>query len=132
MNKVLFVEDDPDQIMLCDFKFKKEAIDMKSATSVKEAFDAVREEKPDIILLDLLLRNENGLDFLERLKGEVDYKNIPVIVFSNFDNQECRERSESLGALDYIIKSQTYPKEMAQIVKQYFQTGKYQKIEESK
>lgn len=122
----MFVEDDPDQLMVYEFKFSREGILMIPAKDRDEVFEHIV-DKPDIILLDVLLREDNGLDILEKLKQDDRYAHIPVIVFSNFDKQEARDRAESLGAIDYIIKSQTDPIEMTKKIKDFIETGVYTK-----
>lgn len=126
MIKLMFVEDDPDQLMVYEFKFSREGILMIPAKDRDEVFEHIV-DKPDIILLDVLLREDNGLDILEKLKQDDRYAHIPVIVFSNFDKQEARDRAESLGAIDYIIKSQTDPIEMTKKIKDFIETGVYTK-----
>ncbi len=127
MTRVLFVEDDPDQIMIYEVKFRLEGIDLTVATEEKEVFDALAKEKIDLILLDILIKEQNGLDILEKIRKEADFKKLPVIVFTNFDKKETRDRAESLGAIDYIIKAQTYPREMTEKIKAFAKTGIYTK-----
>lgn len=127
MGKILFVEDDPDQIMIYDFKFKQEGMTLVVAGDEKETLAAIEREKPDIILLDILLKNENGMDILEKVRQDPAHKDLPVIMFTNFDKEGVRVQAEELGALDYIIKAQTYPQEMADKIKQFLATGKYDK-----
>jgi two-component system cell cycle response regulator len=114
--KVLFVEDDPIQVMVIGSKFKLEKIDYVSANNSEDALRLAAEEKPDIILLDLLLGGENGLDVLESLKASKKTKDIPVIVFTNYAEKESMKKAEELGALDFIIKAGVTPKKMVEIV----------------
>lgn len=126
MIKLLFVEDDPDQLMVYDFKFSREGILTIPAKDAKQAFEHIV-DKPDIILMDVLLKEDNGLDIMEKLKQDDRYKDIPVIVFSNLDKQDVKDRAAKLGAIDYIIKSQTDPVEMTQKIKDFMKTGVYTK-----
>lgn len=119
--KVLFIEDDPIQVMVMGSKFKLEGIDYIAAGNYKEALDLAISDKPDIILLDILLGGENGLDILEKFKKNKDTENIPVIVFTNYAEKESMVRAEKLGAIDFIIKAGVTPKRMVEIVKEYFQ-----------
>jgi two-component system phosphate regulon response regulator PhoB len=116
MPKVLFVEDDPDQIALYQYAFMREGIDLSIASDFAQALAASLEERPDLILLDLLLANEYGIDVLQQLKRDVRTSAIPVLIFTNFENTEAREKAEASGAIDYVIKSQVTPKEMAERV----------------
>ena len=117
MIKVLLVEDDPEQIFLYDKVFSVRGLFVMAATTTAEALTMAASDGPDIILLDIMLRHENGLDIMETLKQREATKNIPVVVFTNTNKKEFRERAEKLGAADFIIKSQTIPQEMAERIK---------------
>ena len=88
-----------------------------AAVDRKDALNMITIDRPDIILLDIMLRHENGLDILEELKRSLSTKDIPVIVFTNTNKKEYRDRAEQLGAADFVIKSQTIPHEMADKIK---------------
>jgi len=118
MKKILFVEDDPDQIFMYNAKFELEGLLMIVAENESDTLRLARAEKPDLILLDLLLRYENGLDILEKIKQDESLKNIPVIAFTNYDTKEYRERAAKLGALDFIIKAETTPGEITKRIKE--------------
>lgn len=119
MIKVLFVEDDPDQLFLYDEVFRMKDLLVIAAATKADALKMVRFDRPDIILLDIMLRHENGLDILELLKKDEDLKNVPVVVFTNTDKQEFRDRAQALGIVDFVIKSQVLPQEMVDRVKKY-------------
>jgi len=70
--------------------------------------------------LDILLPKENGLSFLEKIKDQKEITtNIPVVVMSNFDDKETREKALALGIKEYIIKSNYDPNEILKKVKAY-------------
>lgn len=117
MIKVLFVEDDPDQLFLFQQVFNLKGLLTIPATTIAEAMKMISIDRPDIVLLDIMLRHENGLDIMEKLKKNDATKDIPVIVFTNTNKKEYRDRAEKLGAVDFIIKSQTIPQEIAERVK---------------
>ncbi|MCX6786121.1 MAG: response regulator [Candidatus Komeilibacteria bacterium] len=114
--KVLFIEDDPDQIFLYQTKFKLEGYNFISSRDGKAGLNLAEKEKPNLILLDVLLGDENGIDILKNLKTNEKTKNIPVIVFSNFAKKETIEQALTLGAVDYIIKSKVVPSEIVKKV----------------
>ncbi len=116
-NKILFIEDDADQIMIYKNKFSLEGLELISVEDNKNIIETADKEKPSLILLDLLLGNEDGLDILKKLKEEAATKNIPVITFTNFDTPETRNKSVQLGAIDYIVKAQITPSQMVEKVK---------------
>ena len=117
MSKILFVEDDPDQIFLYREVFALKGLTTIPAISGKEAREAIAKEKPDAVLLDIMLKEEDGLDIMEELKQNPETKNIPVIIFTNTNKKEYRDRAKKLGAADFIIKSQLIPQEVAERIK---------------
>lgn len=121
LKKILFIEDDPDQLLIYESKFSLEGFLMIVATEGDRGIELARREQPGLILLDLLLRNENGLDILEKLKQDSKTKDIPVIVFTNFDTQEAKQKAKELGALEYIVKTQVTPGEIVEKVKKVIQ-----------
>jgi DNA-binding response OmpR family regulator len=125
MIKILFIEDDPDLVMIYKFKFQKEDILLIPSDNSEEVSKIVAKGIPDVILLDILLKNENGLDILEMLRNDPKLKNTPVIVFTNFDNKDMRNRAKKLGVIDYVIKSRTYPQEMVYKIRNFLITGEY-------
>jgi CheY-like chemotaxis protein len=70
-----------------------------------EALVKVRETIPDIILLDLIMPVKNGFEALEEIKADPSIKNIPVIVLSNLGQESDIDKARTLGAADYMIKS---------------------------
>jgi CheY-like chemotaxis protein len=126
--KVLFVEDDPDQLFLFQQVFNIRGLLTIPATTIEEAMRMISLDRPDIALLVVMLHNENGLDIMEKLRQDPKTKDIPIFVFTNTDKQEYRDRAEKLGADAYIIKSETIPQEMAENIKKFMETGVYPKI----
>lgn len=123
MIKVLFVEDDPEQIFLFGKAFGVKGLSTVAAGNSDETFRAIHSGKPDVILLDIMLQNENGLDIAEKIRQEKDLRDIPIFVFTNSDKQEYVDRAERLGIEKYIIKSGTTPGEMAERIKDFMVDG---------
>ena len=119
--KVLLVEDDPEQLYLFQQVFNVKGLLTIPATNIAEALKMVSLDRPDIVLLDIILWHENGLDIMEKLKKDSSTKDIPVFVFTNTDKKEYKDRAEKLGAADYIIKSETIPQEMADRIKKFLE-----------
>ncbi|PIS41467.1 MAG: response regulator [Candidatus Kerfeldbacteria bacterium CG08_land_8_20_14_0_20_42_7] len=115
--KILIIEDDKDQIFMYRFKFEKEGFAFFSARTGAEGIKTAKTEKPDLILLDLILINESGVDILEKLKADEAVKNIPVIILTNLAKKELKARAQELGIVDFIIKTQILPAELVARVK---------------
>ena len=120
MKKILIIEDE--EILVEMYKSKLEAnnFEVISAFSSEEGIKILRKEKPDLIILDILLPEENGITFLEKIKKIKIVSDIRIIVFSNYDDPETREKAFRLGVEDYLIKTQFTPREFLEKVKEYF------------
>lgn len=116
-SKILMIEDDPDQIQLYGFKFDIEDFTFLPVTDGQTGIQIAIKEKPDLILLDILLASENGLDVLEQINKTESIKNIPVVVFSNLFKVGLEEKTKLLGATDFILKSQVTPAELVARIK---------------
>jgi len=103
---ILIVEDDDFFRELLRKKFLPEDFNVFEATDGEKGVKAVKDKNPDLILLDLLLPNVDGFEFLLKIKAEATTSSIPVIILSNLGQQEDIERGLKLGANDYLIKSQ--------------------------
>jgi DNA-binding response OmpR family regulator len=110
--KVLIIEDDPYIADMYAAKFKMEKYEVKLAKNGKKAFEKLQKEKPDIILLDLLMPGMDGYEFLEKFKKEKEFKNIKVIILTNLGQKREVERGLKLGADDYIVKAYFTPEEV--------------------
>ena len=104
-NKILIVEDDEFLRSLTAKRLEKEDFTVVVAVDGETALGIATEEKPNLILLDLLLPGLNGFQVLEKIKAEDSLKNIPVIIFSNLGQREDIEKAKQLGADDFLIKA---------------------------
>ena len=109
---VLLIEDDPDQISLYQTKFELEGFDILSTRRGAEGIEMAKTKNPDIILLDLVLIAEDGLDVLDKLKKDAGTQHIPVVILTNLVKKEVMEKAMSLGAASFIVKTDTAPKDV--------------------
>ena len=84
-----------------------------------EALAKARENKPDLVLLDLIMPGKNGFETLEELKADSKLKNIPVIVLSNLGQETDIEQAKKLGAADYMVKANYSLQEVIDKIKKY-------------
>jgi DNA-binding response OmpR family regulator len=103
--KILIIDDDEDFLSILDMKFKKEGFLVVIAKDGEEGIRIAKSENPNIILLDMALPKKGGIEVLEDLKSDEVSKNIPVIILSNFSEDENIKKATSLGATDYFIKA---------------------------
>ncbi len=100
-------------------KFIQAGFEITLVYSSEEALKVLQKEKPDLILLDILLPRINGIGFLTRIKKDPGLSLIPVIAFSNYDDAETRGEALRLGVKDYLIKTNYTPQEIIEKVKNY-------------
>jgi DNA-binding response OmpR family regulator len=117
MAKVLIVEDDKFLRELMSQKLTKEGYEVFSAVDGEEGVKKVKEEKPDIILLDLILPGIDGFEVLTKVKEDPSVSSIPVIILSNLGQKEDIERGMKIGAPDYLIKAHFTPSEIIEKIK---------------
>ena len=104
--KILLIEDEPFQVMMIKFRLEANNFDFISAGDGEEGLKKAREEKPDLILLDLIMPIINGYEVCRRLKQGPE-KNIPIIILTASTasiGNELMEKCLTCGANDYIIK----------------------------
>ena len=112
--KILYVENDQPLATLYEIQFTNKGFDIAIADCGKEALKLASEFKPDLILLDLLLKDIGGLDVLKKLKADPATKNIKVIAFSNFNIKGLEDQCKEAGAMDFWLKSKYIPKEIVE------------------
>lgn len=117
MSKILFIEDDQDQIFLYQTKFELEGFEFIAARHGNEGINLAIEKQPDLILLDLVLIKEDGMEVLKKLKEDKKTSNIPVIILTNLAKKDLAQKGKDLGAVDFVVKSQTVPSDVVRIVK---------------
>ena len=107
--RVLFIEDDPAVAEMYKLKLELDGYTVTVAKDGEEGLQLANEAPPDIIFLDTRLPKMDGFAVLERLRSEDRTREIPVIILSNYGERELVDRGLKLGALEYLIKSQTTP-----------------------
>jgi CheY-like chemotaxis protein len=111
--RVLFVEDDPEVAQMYRLKLELDGYAVEVATDGMQAVQMAMGNPPDIIFLDIRLPKMDGLGVLEVLREDDRTREIPVVILSNYSERELVDRGLRLGALDYLIKSQTTPARVA-------------------
>jgi len=117
--KVVIVEDDEHIAKVYRLKLESEGIISILASDGEEAVDKIFSEKPDLILLDLMLPKKDGFWVLEQTRANLEFLNTPIIVLSNLWEQTDKERALVLGANDYLVKIDNTIQEVVDKVKVY-------------
>jgi len=110
--KILIIEDDKFLRELIGQKLMQEGFNIAEAVDGEKGIRAVKEEKPDLVLLDLVLPGIDGFEVLARMKGEVETAQVPVIILSNLGQKDDIEKGLKMGAVDYLIKAHFTPAEI--------------------
>lgn len=109
---ILIVEDDKFLRELISQKLIKEGYNILQAVDGEEGLDKIKKEKPDLVLLDLILPGIDGFEVLARAKEDPEVVKIPVIILSNLGQKEDVEKGMNLGAVDYLVKAHFTPGEI--------------------
>ncbi len=119
MKKILLVEDEKILTEMYRDKFSQAGFEVLSTSEAEKGLELAKKEKPDLILLDILLPQENGIFFLTKLRNEPEIASIPVVAFSNYDDPETKIKAVKLGAKEYLIKTNHTPQEIVKKIKGY-------------
>ncbi|MFA6410740.1 MAG: response regulator [Candidatus Buchananbacteria bacterium] len=103
--KILIIEDEKSLAKLIYQAFDPALYEIILAGEVKEGMKKAIFEKPDLIVLDIILAGNNGFRLLADLKSNQETKKIPVIILSNLGQAEEIRKGKELGAIDYLVKA---------------------------
>ncbi len=110
--KVLIIEDDKFLRELLGKKLSSLGYNVVLAVDGEEGLEKIKSEKPNIVLLDLILPGINGFEVLEKSKKDPTINEIPIIILSNLGQSEDIERGLKLGAKDFLVKAHFTPQEI--------------------
>jgi two-component system, OmpR family, phosphate regulon response regulator PhoB len=102
--RILVVDDEPDITALVAYHLAKAGYRVSTAASGPEALRAAREDRPDLVVLDLMLPGRSGFDVLSELRSQPETKSVGVVLLTAKKDEPDRIRGLSLGADDYIAK----------------------------
>jgi DNA-binding response OmpR family regulator len=102
--EILFIEDESTLQKTFGKLLRSEGYEMKSALDGESGFRTAKEEKPDLIILDLILPKMNGFEVLAELKKDEETKSIPVIILTNLETMSDIDKALELGATTYLVK----------------------------
>ena len=115
--RILVIEDDKFLRELIAQKLIKEGYETSEAVDGEEGIKKIKEEKPDLILLDLILPKVHGFEVLNKLKEDEETKDIPVIVLTNLEGIGDVEKAIELGATTYLVKANYSLEEVIEKIK---------------
>lgn len=118
-NVILVVEDEAVISRMYQKILSFEGYQVDTAADGQEGWDKAKAIKPALILLDFMMPKLNGLQVLEKLKADPETAPIPVVMLTNLAAPQEAELATKKGAVKYIIKSETEPKQVVEMVREF-------------
>lgn len=115
--KVLIIDDEAPIITMYSEKLTSEGFKVVAANDGVSGLEQARKEKPDVILLDLIMPKINGLDVLKELKNDPATAKIPVYLLTNIPQETGSGKGRQLGADGYLFKADTEPKVLVEALR---------------
>lgn len=119
MQKILLVEDEGQIRLLYKRQLEHSNFSVDDAGSAEQATELLKENTYDLVMLDIMLPNMNGLKLLENIRKDEKTKDLKVVVISNLNISTLVKKAYELGALDHILKVKFTPDEIVEKVKGY-------------
>jgi len=102
--KILIVDDEPDFIEMIQMRLEANGYKVVSANDGLQGLEAARTEKPNLILLDVMMPGMDGFETIRKLRRDADTRGIPVIMLTARGESPSIFKAQELGAADYLIK----------------------------
>lgn len=113
MAAILLVEDEPTILNSYAFVLTKKGFTVTPVDSAKKALEKVQQEKFDMIVLDMLMPEMSGLDFLKTANPKATMPDTKIIVLSNTESPKIIEEAKQFGATEYFLKIENTPYQLA-------------------
>lgn len=110
--KILIIEDEEIIIDLLQRKLTQEGYDVSLAKNGLDGLKKMREVKPELVLLDIVMPKMGGFEVMEEMQKDKDLKKIPIVIVSNSGQPVELDRAKALGARDWLVKAEFDPKEV--------------------
>jgi DNA-binding response OmpR family regulator len=117
--RILLVEDEEMLSNMYQVKFQNDGFILIKANNGEEGLQMADKEKPDFILLDVIMPKMDGFTVLKKLKENPNTKNIPVLLLTNLGQDEDVKKGNELGAVGYLVKANITPSEVVAKVKTF-------------
>ncbi len=117
--KVLLVEDDEALATVYITRLEAEGFTIKRVPNGEDALSAALEFHPDLILLDVMMPKINGFDVLDILRNTPETANVKIIMLTALSQETDRQRAQSMGANDYLVKSQVVIADVVTKIKEH-------------
>jgi phosphate regulon transcriptional regulator PhoB len=102
--RIVIIEDEADIVEMVRYNFRKEGFEVDSYSRGKEGLEALRRNPPDLLLLDIMLPDQDGLTICRQLRAEGRLRNLPIVFLTARGEEVDRIVGLELGADDYVVK----------------------------
>lgn len=117
MKNILLVEDDPFLADIYTTKFKEAGFQVETAGNGHEAMNKLKEAKPDLLVLDIVLPQSDGWEVLRQIREDKSLQGLKVVILSNLSQKAEVNKALALGAVKYLIKAHYTPSEIVEELK---------------
>lgn len=117
--KILIIEDDEHVAKIYEIKFSKEGYNIILAVNGEEGIEKIKNERPNLIFLDLMMPKKDGFMVLEEIKKNPELAKIPILAISNLGQQSDKDRAIALGAKEYLVKVEYSMQEVVDRARKY-------------
>lgn len=117
--KILFIEDDVTLVKMYERKFTSDGYEVSIAYDGLEGLEKATKEKPDLVLLDIMLPKLDGLALFKKMRSVPETFNTPVILLTNFGQEDAVFECFKLGAVDYLVKADVTPQQVVAKVENF-------------
>ena len=115
---ILIAEDEEELRNLYKLRLEYESFKVIFAPNGEAAVERALKDKPDLILLDIMMPQKSGMEVLKELKDRIETSTIPVIMLTVLPHEEVKKQALDLGAIHYLVKSRVTPSEVVKIIKE--------------
>lgn len=110
--KIMWIEDDQFLSGIIAQKLSSHGGTLIHSSNGEDGLAMVKKEKPDVLILDILLPGISGFEVLESIKTDPEVKHIPIVMFSNLGDPEDIKKAKDLGATKFLVKATLIPDEL--------------------
>ncbi len=121
---ILLVEDDAMISSIYKAKFEADGFKVLIAPDGASGLASAKKDKPDIIMLDVILPGLDGFSVLEEVKKDKITKDIPVVMLTNLGTEEDKTKGQKMGAMDYLIKASLTPAQVSDRIEEILKANK--------
>jgi DNA-binding response OmpR family regulator len=121
MAKILIIEDDPLIVKIYSTRLKADGYEVFSGENGEEGLKVAYEKHPDLIILDVMMPKVDGFEVLSKLRADQIFATIPILMYSNLNNEEEMKRARNMGVTEFLVKANLSPTQMVTKIKQYLE-----------